>query len=162
MIYLVLLLLSVASAILYRAGGMGDEVNHWIPKWLRQSWVRDWLCPLLMTIGLITIHSFLLFQWQMLLAYLITAGSLSTYWDFFPPNKGNDNFWMAGFFVGLSLFPLAFCGISIWLILIRAVLLALIWGGVNRIVNNNHVEHSDFIEEYTRGFTLVVTIVLLI
>ena len=162
MIYLILLLLSGISAIFYRASGMAEDVKHWIPNWLRQNWIRDWLCPLLMIIGLVVIHPFLLFQWWLLLAYLITAGSLTTYWDWFPPNHGEDNFWIAGFFSGIALFPLAFCGLCFWLILLRAVLLALIWGGLNRIVNNNHVAHSAFIEEYTRGFTLVATLVLLI
>ena len=163
MIYLILAILATLSAWAYRLGGMNHDVEHWLPKCLRQSWVRDWLCPLLMVIGLVAMHPFLLFQWwALLLGYLITAGSLTTYWDWFKPNKGEDNFWMAGFFSGIALFPLAFCGLCFWTILLRAILLALIWGGLNRIVNNNHVAHSDYVEEFSRGATLIATLALLI
>ena len=148
-----ILMLSGISAILYRAGGMDKETKHWIPVWLRQSWVRDWLCPICALLPLVFIHPSAWF----ILAYLILAGSLSTYWDFL---FGWDNFWVSGFMCGIAAFPLLFCGFHIPQFLIRAFFLAIIWGGVNASVNNNNIPHSDFIEEYARGFSLAFSAII--
>jgi len=150
------ILLAIVSSIFYRAGGMSKEDKYFIPVWLRQGWVRDWLCPICTLIALIIKHPHLLFSWWTFLAYGLLGGALTTYWDEVPFNKGQDNFWMAGFFVGLALFPLAFAGISIWYILIRAAVMGVLWGGCNRIVNNNKVKHSDYVEEHFRGFVMVL------
>ena len=107
-IILLTLFLSIISAIFYRAGGLSqDSTESWIPKWLRHSWVRDWLCPICALIPLALVHG----SWWFLLAYVILAGALSTYWDFL---FGFDNFWFAGFMCGIAAFPLLFCGFVWW------------------------------------------------
>lgn len=143
------ILLSGLSAMFYRFGGMNPPFR---------SWMRDWVCPAF-TIGTM----FLWFKpdafWGYFLAipiYGIMGGSLSTYWDFL---FGYDNFWFSGFMVGLSIFPLIFCGMAWWLVLIRAIVLAVIWGGVNYWVNKKKIPHSDWIEELARGFTMAITTV---
>lgn len=137
------LILSVVSAILYRAGGMDKDTKHWIPVWLRHSWVRDWLCPICVLIPFLLINQ----SWWFLLAYLLTAASLSTYWDWL---FGYDNFWFSGFMCGISLFPLIFCGFVWWILLIRAIVLCVAWGVICKYSGN------DFVEEYGRGSTLVI------
>ena len=134
---------SILSALAYRCGGMDKETKHWLPVWLRHSWVRDWLCPLC-----VLAPFFMLTQsWWFLLSYLLIAGALSTYWDFL---FGYDNFWFSGFMCGIALFPLIFCGFLWWIILVRAILLSLAWGVICKVSGN------DFVEEYGRGSTLVL------
>ena len=140
---IVIFILSVLSACLYRAGGMSQEQESWIPKWLRHSWVRDWLCPICALTPLAILHP----SWLFILAYVALAGSLSTYWDFL---FGFDNFWFAGFMCGIAAFMLIWCGYIWWLLLIRAFLLAILWGGISAASDN------DFVEEYSRGFTLSI------
>ena len=140
MIYLILFL-SVISAILYRAGGMSKDVKHWIPKWLRQSWVRDWLCPACALLPAFILHP----SWWFIVAYGALRGAFSTYWDGLSKD-GEGNFWFAGFMCGIAGFPLLFCGFAWWLLLIRAMAIAITWGAWCAIFSN------DFTEEYGRGF----------
>ena len=140
-----ILLLSIVSGVLYRAGGLSKEEESWIPVWMRHSWVRDWLCPACILV-LALPHTWEEFgMW--LLCYGATGGLLSTYWDWL---WGFDNFWWSGFAVGLALFFLV--GIFPWyLILARALLLAVCWGAWCAIFKNADVE------EYGRGAFLVLT-----
>ena len=142
MIFLIIFL-SVLSACFYRAGGLDTTTKHWIPVWMRHSWVRDWLCPICALIPFLIINP----SWWILLSYLLMAGALSTYWDFL---FGYDNFWFAGFMVGLALFPLAFCGLFWWILLLKAMGISLAWGLVTKFSGN------DFVEEYFRGFSVVL------
>jgi len=147
-----LVILSGLSAILYRAGGMGQEDTarpKWIPKWLRHSWIRDWLIPPLSITGL------LLFWHEapplhLLIASICTWGAmgaaLSTYWDWVPFNKGKDNFWMHGFFVGISTLPFFFFGYAWWAVLSQALISAV---GMGLISTMSDV---DYVEEFGRGF----------
>lgn len=87
------------------AGGRGDDYwkahPKW-PRWLLQSWVRDWLIGPVCAIAawIYGIHD------PLWLAFFVvlTGGALSTYWDFL---FKEDNFYIHGFFVGLAAFPLA-------------------------------------------------------
>jgi hypothetical protein len=148
----------VLSAICYRAGGMGTESEakpKWIPNWLRHSWIRDWLCPLFVYGSLATLlspSSFL--QWGMLvLCYPLLGGALSTYWD---KLFGFDNFWFAGFICGVASFPLIFCGVHWYIILVRAIVLAILWGAWCAW------QSVDYVEEFGRGAFLVLTVPLLL
>lgn len=145
---LLTLLLSILSAVLYRAGGMSQDEERWIPKWLRHSWVRDWLCPICALLPL-TISSP---SWWFIAAYLALAGALTTYWDFL---FGYDNFWFAGFMCGVAGFFLI--GIyAWWLILIRAIVISVLWGWICS-------KSSDvFVEEYSRGFNLSFSSIILL
>ena len=155
---LLLALLSVISAIAYRGGGQSKDLDSnpkWMPMWMRKSWIRDWLCPLFVygSFAILFSPSHLL-QWGMLvICYPLLGGALSTYLDSI---FGFDNFWAAGFLCGIVAFPLLFCGIAWWMILIRAIILAVLWGGWCSIFS------KDTTEEYGRGAFLVLTIPLLL
>lgn len=142
--------LAIISAILCRAGGMDKETKHWIPVWMRQSWVRDWLCPMCIYILYIPNSLFQLGFW--LLAYGATGGMLTTYWDWL---FKYDNFWFSGFMVGIAGLFLVALGLSWQLLLLRAFILAISWG-LWCLLNGN-----DFVEEYGRGALLVLTTAVL-
>lgn len=156
---LIWLLLSLASAILYRAGGMGKEDSaspRWMPKLLRQRWLRIWGVPLVSFICMLTLLSQRIDSWftiMILLSYGLNGGAISTYWD---NVFGYDNFYMHGFFCGLALFPLCFSGIFITSMLARAVILGLGMGIWSLLIG------SDEAEEYGRGFLHTLTIPILL
>jgi hypothetical protein len=154
----VVILLSFISALAYRCGGMGTESEarpKWIPNWLRHSWIRDWLCPLFVYGSLaILLSPSSLLQWGMLaLCYPLLGGALSTYWD---KLFGFDNFWFAGFMCGVAAFPLVFYVVNPWGIVLRAILLAILWGAWCAW------QSVDYVEEMGRGAFLVLTIPLLL
>ena len=160
MTWLIIIIGALLSAWLYRLGGMGDEVeNKWFPKFLRHSWVRDWMIPLVLCVVLGLIGGWV---WWLILVYLLTAAGLSTYWDFVPFNHGDDNFFMHGAFIGLACFPLAFCHVEWYWIAVRLCLLGIAFGQLNYWANKQHWSHSDYIEECTRGFLIVATVPLLL
>jgi hypothetical protein len=152
MVMVIAIILAIISAVLYRAGGMSKEPTakpRWIPVWLRKSWVRDWLCPLC------SIGTLLLF-WKptnafgfemILLSYGLMGGMLSTYWDFL---FGYDNYWFHGFGVGLSIFPLIFAGYTWWIVLLHAVVMAILVGGLSVLIK------KDWLEEMSRGFVISI------
>ena len=141
--------LSVLSAILYRAGGMGKDQEHWMPQWMRHSWIRDWLCPACCLTPIAIVNP----SWLLILAYGALGGMLSTYWDWL---FGFDNFWFSGFMCGAVGFLMLWMGIPWWVLLIRAVTIALLWGGICAATKN------DFVEEYSRGFTLSLSTLLVL
>jgi len=170
--FIEILILSLLSACAYRAGGMGKEADAkptWMPMWMRQSWVRDWLCPMCVlalwlpstwfkwfvycvTFGhtAIPAQGFEMIMW--LLAYGATGGMLTTYWDWL---FKYDNFWFSGFMVGLA--GLFLIGLNQpWMPLVgRSLLLAILWGGWSALIG------KDWLEEYGRGFFLVLTMGLI-
>jgi len=141
------IVLSVISAIAYRLGGLSKDTPHWLPVWMRHSWVRDWLCPIFCLLPILSGSLWLL------LAYVALAGALTTYWDRL---FGYDNFWFAGFMCGVAGFPLLFLGHNWILLAIRAVSICLFWGIICAISEN------DFVEEYSRGFFLCLPTILLL
>ncbi len=150
---LLLLLFTVIYALAYRAGGTGKEDEakpKWIPKWLRKSWVRDWLCPLFVYGSLLLFYQpCLWWEWLLLvLCYPLLGASLSTYWDWL---FGFDNYWFAGFVCGIASFPLIFCGFTWWTILLRAILVAVLWGVWSLFWA------EDWVEEFGRGAIIVLT-----
>lgn len=86
-------------------------------------------------------------------AVVLTGGALTTYWD---ELFGFDNFWFAGFMVALGAFPMYWVGVHWYMILIRAVLLAVLWGGWCAVFSN------DWIEECGRGAFIAATLPLLL
>lgn len=149
-ILILILLLAVISSILYRAGGLGRNEKYWIPKWLRHSWCRDWLCPACILAPLFIKQP----SWWYILAYGTLGACFSTYWDWL--FKGEDNFWFSGFMLGIALFPLLFCGFIWWHLLIHAFCLAVIWGAWCAIFSN------PYVEEHGRGFFSVFTIIIIL
>lgn len=148
---IVLLLLSIVSAILYRAGGMSKDESanpKWIPKWLRQSWIRDWLCPMCALVVLLPNN---MLCW--LVAYGFMGAALSTYWD---KLFGYDNYWFHGFMIGVACVPFAFANISLLLIGLRAVVLAVVMGVWSLLIG------SDMWEEMGRGAVIPLSMWILL
>lgn len=140
---ILVILCAIACSVLYRAGGLSKEQPYWIPVWMRRSWVRDWLCPLFVLLPLFIQQP----HWIFIPIYGIMGALLTTYWDWL---FKYDNFWFSGFFVGLSIMPLILIGCVWWIILIKAIILAVLWGGWCTIFKNDHME------EHGRGLFLGV------
>lgn len=136
---LIIIICSLISSILYRAGGLGKEQKYWIPIWMRHSWVRDWLCPFFCLLPLFIQHP----SWLFILTYGLMGAAFTTYWD---KLFKFDNHWFSGFMVGMSAFPLIFCGFAWWILLIRALALGISWGAWSSAIGNDHIE------EHGRGF----------
>ena len=147
---MIVFICSIISSVLYRAGGLSKQQPYWIPIWMRRSWVRDWLCPIFCLAPLFIKYPHF---WPFFFAYGTTGGAFTTYWDRI---FGFDNFWFAGFMLGLAGIPLIFCGIEWWLIFARAIFLAVSWGSWCAIFGNDHVE------EHGRGFFAGVSIFILL
>lgn len=148
------LVATVISGFLCRCGGMSienDAKPEWIPKWLRKSWFRDWLCPavLLLLVFCFWRPSSLL-SWVMLLPYYgLSGAALSTYWDEMAINKGQDNYWMHGFGCGLA----GFCLIAFvpwWIITIRMVICTIGMGLWSKWISR------DWMAEGGRGILFIL------
>lgn len=135
---MLIVIASIISAVLYRMGGSGN--------YPRQARVVG--CSILQAL------CFLLFcrSWWILLTIPLTIASISTYWDFI---LREDNFYAHGFFIGLSAFPLVFSTIPLWLILLRAVVLALFMGLWCKFWT------WDIAEETGRGAVIPLSLLLL-
>lgn len=140
-ITMIIILLSILSALFYRCGGLAKDTKHWIPVWLRQSWVRDWLCPFCVLFPLFLHHPSPWF----ILAYAALGGALTTYWDWL---FKFDNYWFSGFMCGVAGWVLTLAGFDYVHLVIRAIVICVLWGGWCALVKN------DFKEEYGRGFIL--------
>ena len=140
------------GGILYRMGGSGN--------YPRQSRIIG--------VSLLSTLILAILKWKidlwLCLAYLVSfgamAGMVSIYWGFLFHEK--DNFYMHGFMIGLAYVALAWFGIAWWLILIRAILLALGMGLLNKYANKWQWKHSDIIEEVSRGAMIILTLPILI
>lgn len=135
----ILILCSIASSVLYRAGGLSKEQPYWIPVWMRKSWVRDWLCPFFCLLPLFLIHP----HWVFIIVYGLMGAAFSTYWD---KLFKYDNYYFSGFMLGVSTFPLLFIGFDFYDFFCRSIFLAISWGGFCFIVSSDHAE------EHARGF----------
>ena len=137
-------------AILYRLGGIGKPFK---------TWMRDWVIPPI-------IYGYLVYHnhnnwWLLFPAIILTGGALTTYLDKLS-SDGEGNFYLHGFMVGLGAFPFIWAGVAWWLVVARAVLLGLLIGKLNWLVNKFTIPFSDWIEELGRGFLIGVSILLLL
>ena len=127
-----ILIASIISGILYRLGGTSRGT-----KW------RDFGCP---TVALVALWLLVGFKssywWAYLLFFGFSFASLTTYWDFIPFNKGEDNHFMHGFFCGLAGIPLIWVGIPLWIILARLTLCTLGMGLWSKWIGNAVVEET--------------------
>ena len=103
-----LIVLSVISAFLYRAGGA---------SWGQTLW-RDIGCTLASILGSALLISFFDGDWikyciVYCLVFGLSWGALSTYWDFLFNDE--DNLYMHGGMIGLAMLPLIFIGVAWWL-----------------------------------------------
>lgn len=150
---IITVLLSILAGFLYRFGGLGKEDPCLVPKWLRHSWIRDWLIP---SVSLAT-----LFLWwkptsqigylALIPAYGLLGGGFSTYWDWINKYFGDNedekwyNWLIHGFFVGIAFFPFCFVGLSFIELLIRSVICGILMAIVGILSDN------VWIEEFGRG-----------
>lgn len=150
---------TVLSAFFYRLGGMSQEEADkklpWVPDALVDGWVRDFFCTALVAAWAV----FFLPRtnwWLYVISFGLMYGAMTTYWDEVPWNKGRDNFWMHGFFIGLALFPMTI-GTGMWLGFgIRCMVLALGMGTLCAIASDVDVE------EYGRGALIMATMPLML
>lgn len=144
---LIILVGAIISGILYRCGGKGKPYH---------TLYRDAGCPITMLLVM-----YLLGKWHisLLVCAFLLYGALTTYWDFLFNNK--DNFYMHGFMCGLAMLPLIFNGVAWWLIFLRAIVLALGMGLLNKYANKYYWKHTDIKEEVGRGSFLILTLPLL-
>jgi hypothetical protein len=149
-----IILMSFISGLFYRLGGWGQEGRDQFPKlpgWFFDTKVRDIGCAALVTYAVkMTVPAP---WWVYSLSFLLLFGALTTYWDWL---FGEDTFWFHGLACGAALLPLAIVGTGVWEgVLVRAVILACFMGILSAVAGD------DFIEEFGRGFSLVITILLL-
>jgi len=145
---LIWLLLSLISGCLYRLGGIGKPFN---------TKYRDIGCPLVLLGAVIALFGLKWTSWWVYLAtFGLSWGALTTYWK----KKGEDAKWwnwaLHGFFVGLSTIPCMFLGISLYVLLLRTVVLSfgtMLW---------SEWQGNVFWEEFGRGFLIIVTIPILL
>jgi hypothetical protein len=160
---LLIIILSLIGAILYRAGGMSSAVDSqptWIPTWLRHGWVRDWIIPIVLCLGmpLICIPEALLDVFIVLLMIILIGLSLSTYWGFL---FKKDNFYFHGLFVGFSAIPLVYFEYELYTIIIRAMVLSLSFGLLNKYANKYKLKYRDVVEDTFRGAAIISSLLLL-
>ena len=153
--------LAVLSALFYRLGGMGDDGRMRypnVPGWLFHTKARDIGCPLISLGALFILGIANVVPWWInLIAFLAMFGSLTTYYDSVPFNKGKDNFWMHGLGIGLAYAPYAFFSVGVpGAPLIRAVVLA-VGIGLWSLYND-----KAWLEESGRGFLIIATLPLML
>ena len=145
------LILSFLSGVLGRMGGSDKYPKLW----------RRLGCSLMVIIALWLLTGFNLSYWWL---YLIIIGlhyaAFMGYWDWL---FGFDNLWFSGFMTGMAFFPLIFIDIGWWIILLRAILLAVIWGCLNKYLPQKGflVWRRDVAEEFLRYFSGAATMFIL-
>jgi len=148
---LIIAISCVISATLYRAGGMSQESTAkpaWIPLWMRKSWVRDGLCPLVLLGAVIALFGLKIdYWWAYLLTYGLSWGALSTYWDFI---TGDDNFYLHGLGCSLATIPLLWCEVPWWIILLHGIVCTVGMGLWSSYTD------TDWLEEKGRGVLFVL------
>jgi hypothetical protein len=137
----IIILLSIISGVFGRMGG-SDKYNG---KW------RDAGCSFLIVLALIILFGWQQERWWAYLAVFgLSWGAFSTYQDTI---WGYDNLWASGFLVGLAAFPAYWLGVPWWVIGIRAIVLCLAWGLLNKYLPPKvWVWRRDVVEEFSRYF----------
>lgn len=145
---ILLLILSIACGILGRMGGSDKYNTRW----------RDIGCSLCVLIGLFILFGFnLSLWWAYLLIFGLSWAFLSTYWDGL---FKFDNLWFSGFMMGMSAFPYYENDLGY---VIRAILLALIWGSLNKYLPKKvFIWRRDVAEEFLRYSVVILTMPILL
>lgn len=117
---IITLLGTTLSATLGRMGGA--EGYHTL--------YRDIGCSILSILMFILWFGFKPDYWYLyVISFGLHWGAFSTYYDTI---FGFDNFWFSGFMTGLALFPLLFIEKMLPFFIIRALVLAILWGVFNK------------------------------
>ena len=136
--------LSLLAGLLGRLGGAHGYNTKFRDLGLPVCWVASLLvlgvdCP----------------WWAFLAASGLLFGACTTYWD---TVFKFDNMWFAGFVCGLSAFPVTLFTGHWGLFAARAVILAVIWGSLNRWLPERILFwHRDTVEEFCRYAVVVST-----
>jgi len=143
---ILLLMLAFGSGVLGRMGGSGRFNRLWrvvgVPI---LAIMAVWLC----------FGVKMAFWWAYLLSFGLMAASVSSYWDFCPWNRGEDNFFQHGFMIGLSLAPIAWVT-GHWLGFGLAVALSTLWMGIwSKWIS------YDVLEEFGRYFVVPLVVLVL-
>ena len=152
-----LILLSLASAVLYRLGGWGDEGRDKFPKlpeWVFDTKARDIGCAAVWFVAMKYVIHFVAPWWIHLISFLMLFGFLTTYWDWAPWNKGKDNFYNHGTACAMAYLPYAFYAEPTALV-VRVIVCGALMGFWSWIIG------LDWLEEGGRGFILIATLGLL-
>lgn len=149
---IILLIASISAGILGRMGGAKGYNTKF----------RDLGVPLIFT-GLMIWLLWRSFNVGLLLASTVAfgalLGALTTYWQFL---WGYDNLWFSGFCCGLTAFPYIPCTYKWGGFLVRSLLLAIIWGTLNKYLPKKFIIDRAVAEEFLRYFALVATAPLLL
>jgi hypothetical protein len=156
---LTVLMLSLISGIFYHLSGLGKDGKIKypnLPLWLFDRQWRRTGCTVLNSVAVLlwykphSLYENLLF----LLFMGLTYGAITTYWDWLFNNK--DNFYMHGFMIGLTSFPLVFIGIHWYSVLINSIVSSVLMGWLCSRTG------KVWIEENGRGFIIIITRTLLL
>lgn len=129
---------SLLTAVLGRLGG-------WKETKLRDLGIPTVVVALLILLGVRS-------PIALFLSFGLMFGALTTYWDFL---FGEDNFFMHGFAIGLSLIPVAYTT-NHWIGLLCSVTLITLWQGIwSKLIS------WDVLEEFGRYFIIPFGIYLL-
>lgn len=142
-----LVLAAVISGIFGRMGGSGEQ-GRWYSGLLHTNW-RDIGCPVvLMAVIWLLFGLQATFWWAYVLTFLLTFGGLRTYWDRL---FGYDCHWFSGLMVGVAAVPLCWLDpIFLWIVPIRALLLALLWHYIERLPARVWIWRQDVAVEFCR------------
>ena len=142
------------SGITYYLGGQGGP-------WYKRSWIRDYICPLIV-MAFLTQHS--LYHWSLWLCYPLMIGACSTYWK----KKGTDatwrNWFLHGLGIGLALIPYAIMIHQVIPIIARSILLGAcmaLWSGYIVVWLKSNVKWLKWnIDECGRGLLIIATLLI--
>jgi hypothetical protein len=146
--------LSLLAGLAGRLGGVGKP---WSTK------IRDLGVPTILTLTLILLGLRTPFLW-LILAYFcqfgLVFGACTTYLDTI---FGYDNFFASGAMVAAASFPISIITGHWWIFAARAILLAVIWGSLNRWLPERILFwRRDTVEEFCRYAAVIGTAPMLI
>lgn len=155
--WLFIILLTIASAVLYRLGGMGQSGKDKYPKiplWVFNTKMRDMGCAAA-AVGGIFVLGVDVPWWIHALAFGTLFGMLTTYWDWL---FKYDNYWFHGFTCGLAFAWYGWYAPELWLWLgVRALVMAVFMGTWCHVLFPN-----DVVQETGRGAIIPFTLPLLL
>jgi hypothetical protein len=129
----------VISGILGRMGGAkGYDTKY-----------RDIGCSIIIVLNIVLIYGWQASLWWCYIAVFgLSWAAFSTYLDSI---FGYDNLWASGALVGLAAFPAYWLGVPWWFIGLRAVILCLVWGSLNKWLPERVLWwRRDVVEEFSR------------
>lgn len=146
--WLVLLALSCLSGVFGRLGGRAKD-GSWYDC-ITHSKARDVGCALISVVAFCVVFGF---QWSYWWVYLLMTGlTYASFLSYYDSLFGHDEFFFAGALVGLAILPTLIINVHLWpFILIRALVLAVSWGCLNRFLPDKVLFwRRDVAEEFLR------------